>query len=142
MVVEVISTVLSKRYDPLMGGSLSHIQPTVAETMSIRFSKSLSMILFVGVGIFIAFNSAAAQDKDKDTARPVPISSKTVSSAADKALLTVTPEYIIGPEDILEITVSVPLGLRKQHRRCHGACKIHRVLPDMWNTRCLEPCPD
>src|SRR5688572_30341243 len=82
--------------------------------MSIRFSKSLSRILAVGVGIFIAFNSAAAQDKDKDTVRPHQISSKAVSGAADKALLTVTPEYIIGPEDILEITVWKNADLSKQ----------------------------
>jgi polysaccharide export outer membrane protein len=89
-----------------MGGSL-----TVAEIMSIRFSKSLSIVLVLGAGIFIAFNSAAAQDKD--TVRPHQVS-KAVSGAADKALLTVTPDYIIGPEDILEITVWKNADLSKQ----------------------------
>ena len=70
--------------------------------MSIRCFKSSTVTLVTAVGIFLALASAGAQDKD--ATRPLQ-SSKAVSGAADKALLTVTPEYIIGPEDILEITV-------------------------------------
>ncbi len=40
--------------------------------------------------------------------------SKPVPGAADKSLLIVTPEYIIGPEDILEITVWKNADLSKQ----------------------------
>ncbi|MEP6891283.1 MAG: polysaccharide biosynthesis/export family protein, partial [Nitrospirota bacterium] len=79
--------------------------------MSIRSRQSLSVILLVGGGIFIALASAVAQEKD--ATRPLH-SSKAVSGAADKALLTVTPEYIIGPEDILEITVWKNADLSKE----------------------------
>ena len=78
--------------------------------MRIRI-KSSTVTLVVGVGIFVALASAGAQDKD--ATRPLH-SSKAVSGAADKALLTVTPEYIIGPEDILEITVWKNADLSKQ----------------------------
>ena len=77
-----------------------------------RSCKSLSVTLLVGGGIFITLASAVAQDKD--TMRPLQASSKAVSGAVDKALLTVTPEYIIGPEDILEITVWKNADLSKQ----------------------------
>lgn len=95
-----------------MGGSPPPISLTIAGIMSIRSCKSLSVILLVGGGIFIAMASAVAQDKD--AMRPLQASSKAVSGAADKALLTVTPEYIIGPEDILEITVWKNADLSKQ----------------------------
>ena len=75
-----------------------------------RLIKPLSAILVVG-GIIIA-SSAVAQDRD--AMRPPSGSSKAASGAADKALLTVTPEYIIGPEDILEITVWKNADLSKQ----------------------------
>ena len=68
-----------------------------------RIVKSLAMILGVWSGILIASAPAIAQEID--TKRPHSVSSKAASGAGDKALLTVTPEYIIGPEDILEITV-------------------------------------
>ena len=68
-----------------------------------RFIKSLAVILGVGLGILMASVLAIAQDTDSK--RHLSVSSKAASSASDKALLTVTPEYIIGPEDILEITV-------------------------------------
>ena len=77
-----------------------------------RFIKSLAVILGVGLGILMASASAIAQDID--TKRPLSVSSKAASGAADKALLTVTPEYIIGPEDILEITVWKNADLSKQ----------------------------
>ena len=81
-----------------------------------RFVKSLAVILGVGLGILMASASAIAQDMD--TKRPLSVSSKAASSAAssaaDKALLIVTPDYIIGPEDILEITVWKNAELSKQ----------------------------
>ena len=83
----------------------------VTGVMSMRFIKS-SLILGVGVSMFIAITSAVAQDKD--TMRPLSVLSKAASGAVDKALLTVTPEYIIGPEDILEITVWKNADLSKQ----------------------------
>ncbi|TKB59326.1 MAG: sugar ABC transporter substrate-binding protein [Nitrospira sp.] len=95
-----------------MGGSLSRTSLTVAGKMSILRSMSLSVIFLVAGGMFIAVTFAVAQDKD--TMRQLQVSSKAVSGAADKALLTVTPEYIIGPEDILEITVWKNADLSKQ----------------------------
>ena len=68
-----------------------------------QFIKSLSVTFGVGLGILMPSASTIAQDMD--TKRPLAVSSKAASGTADKALLTVTPEYIIGPEDILEITV-------------------------------------
>jgi polysaccharide export outer membrane protein len=73
------------------------------------FIKPLAVILGAGLGILTASALVIAQDL-VDTKRPLSVSSKATSGAADKAvadkaLLTVTPEYIIGPEDILEITV-------------------------------------
>ena len=77
-----------------------------------RFIKSLALILGVGLGILMASASAIAEGVDAK--RPLSVSSKTDSGAADKALLTVTPDYIIGPEDILEITVWKNADLSKQ----------------------------
>lgn len=77
-----------------------------------RFIKPLALILGVGLGILMASDSATAEDVD--TKRPLSVSSKAGSGAADKALLTVTPDYIIGPEDILEITVWKNADLSKQ----------------------------
>ncbi|MEO7861054.1 MAG: polysaccharide biosynthesis/export family protein, partial [Nitrospirales bacterium] len=79
--------------------------------MSIRSFKSSTVTLGVGVGIFVALGSAVAQDKDATRALH---SSKAVSAVGEKALLTVTPEYIIGPEDILEITVWKNADLSKE----------------------------
>lgn len=77
-----------------------------------RFIKPLALILGVGLGMLMASDSATAEDVD--TKRPLSVSSKAGSGAADKALLTVTPDYIIGPEDILEITVWKNADLSKQ----------------------------
>ena len=77
-----------------------------------RFIKPLALILGVGLGILMASASAIAEGVD--TKRPLSVSSKADSGAADKALLTVTPDYIIGPEDILEITVWKNADLSKQ----------------------------
>jgi polysaccharide export outer membrane protein len=86
-----------------MGGSLSCTPLAARVIKSMIFIKPLAVILGVGLGALMASASAIAQDID--TKRPVSLSSKAASGATDKALLTVTPDYIIGPEDILEITV-------------------------------------
>ncbi len=78
------------------------------------FFKPLAVMLGVELGILMASTSAIIAQDDMDTKRPLLVSSKAASSAADKALLTVTPEYIIGPEDILEITVWKNADLSKQ----------------------------
>jgi len=67
------------------------------------FIKPLAVILGAGLGILTA--SALVIAQDSDTKRALSVPSKPTLGVADKALLTVTPEYIIGPEDILEITV-------------------------------------
>lgn len=77
-----------------------------------RFIKSLGVILGVGLGILMA--SALAMAQDVDTKKPHSVSSRAASSAADKSLLIVTPDYIIGPEDILEIAVWKNAELSKQ----------------------------
>lgn len=95
-----------------MGGSLSCTALDAVGVKSMRFIKPLALILGVGLGILMASDSATAEDVD--TKRPLSVSSKAGSGAADKALLTVTPDYIIGPEDILEITVWKNADLSKQ----------------------------
>ena len=94
-----------------MGGSSSFMSLAITGVMTVRFIKS-SVIFGVAVSMFIAVTSTVAQDKD--TMRPLSVLSKAASGAVDKALLTVTPEYIIGPEDILEITVWKNADLSKQ----------------------------
>lgn len=57
--------------------------------------------------------SALAQDIDSKK-HVVPSSKAAAPGAAEKSLLIVTPEYIIGPEDVLEITVWKNADLSKQ----------------------------
>jgi polysaccharide export outer membrane protein len=83
-----------------------------AGVKSMRFIKPFVLILGVGLGILMGSASAIAEDAG--TKRPLSVPSKADSGAADKALLTVTPDYIIGPEDILEITVWKNADLSKQ----------------------------
>ena len=78
-----------------------------------RSINFFAVILGVGVGILVASTSAVALD-DMDKMRPHLVASKAAVGAEDKALLTVTPDYIIGPEDILEITVWKNADLSKQ----------------------------
>ena len=52
--------------------------------------------------------------QEKDPKRSVPTQSKPGPGATDKSILIVTPEYFIGPEDILEITVWKNADLSKQ----------------------------
>src|SRR6185436_17980239 len=49
-----------------------------------------------------------------DSKRPLSTTARASSGATDKSLLIVTSEYIIGPEDILEITVWKNADLSKQ----------------------------
>jgi len=49
-----------------------------------------------------------------DTKKHAAVASKSVSGAADKSLLIVTPDYIIGPEDVLEIAVWKNADLSRQ----------------------------
>ena len=86
-----------------MGGSLSCMSLAVTGVKSMRFINSLPVVLGVGLGFLMASASAVAQDVD--TKKPHSVPSRAASSAADKSLLIVTPDYIIGPEDILEIAV-------------------------------------
>ena len=62
----------------------------------LRVQTLVSMLLILSVTSF-----AQDVDQKKHTAT----ASKAVPGAADKSLLIVTPDYIIGPEDVLEITV-------------------------------------
>ena len=75
-----------------------------------RFIKPLAVILVGGLGFLMAPASGISQDVD--TKKALANSARATSGAADKSLLAadkslliVTPDYIIGPEDILEITV-------------------------------------
>jgi polysaccharide export outer membrane protein len=68
-----------------------------------RLSHSHLAVQGVALGALLASASVFAQDMD--TKKHAAVASKSVSGAADKSLLIVTPDYIIGPEDILEITV-------------------------------------
>ncbi len=52
-----------------------------------------------------ASNAASSQDLDPKRPMALPPKPSTSSAATDKSLLIVTPDYFIGPEDILEITV-------------------------------------
>lgn len=52
-----------------------------------------------------ASNAASSQDVDPKRPMALPPKPSTSSAATDKSLLIVTPDYFIGPEDILEITV-------------------------------------
>ena len=96
-----------------MGGSLSYTSLAITGVMSMRSINFFAVILGVGVGILVASTSAVALD-DMDKMRPHLVASKAAVGAEDKALLTVTPDYIIGPEDILEITVWKNADLSKQ----------------------------
>ena len=75
--------------------------------------KALAMI--VGLSISTLLDPVMAVPQDADIKKGGAFSSvKPTASSADKSLLIVTPEYIIGPEDILEITVWKNADLSKQ----------------------------
>ena len=70
-----------------------------------QLSNSILSALILGLTMVSTATIASAQDKEvRDVKKSIPIQSK-LTGATDKALLIVTPEYFIGPEDILEITV-------------------------------------
>ena len=68
-----------------------------------RLSHSSVALQGIALGALLASTTVFAQDMD--TKKHAAVASKSVSGAADKSLLIVTPDYIIGPEDVLEITV-------------------------------------
>lgn len=57
------------------------------------------------LALVVASNGASSQDVDPKRPMALPPKPSTSSAATDKSLLIVTPDYFIGPEDILEITV-------------------------------------
>lgn len=71
----------------------------------------LSGCVLIAVSMLV---STASFSEGLDTKKPGPVALKPGSAAGDKSLLIVTPEYIIGPEDILEITVWKNTDLSKQ----------------------------
>jgi len=66
--------------------------------------------------VILIFEIIATQAiaEEIDSKRPLSTMARASSDATDKSLLIVTPEYIIGPEDILEITVWKNADLSKQ----------------------------
>ena len=83
-----------------------------------RLSHSCVALQAIALGALLASTTALAQDsvvaQDIDTKKHAAGASKSVSGASDKSLLIVTPDYIIGPEDILEITVWKNADLSRQ----------------------------
>lgn len=61
----------------------------------------------------VSVSLSLAQDVDPKK-HIAPVSKAAAPGAAEKSLLIVTPEYIIGPEDVLEITVWKNADLSKQ----------------------------
>src|SRR5215217_5149874 len=79
-----------------------------------QLSNSILPALILGLTTFCTPLSVSAQDKEaREVKKSSPIQSK-LTGATDKSLLIVTPEYLIGPEDILEITVWKNADLSKQ----------------------------
>src|SRR5215510_15779915 len=75
-------------------------------------SPSCVSLQVIALGALLASTTVFAQDMD--TKKHAAVASKSVSGAADKSLLIVTPDYIIGPEAVLEITVWKNADLSKQ----------------------------
>jgi len=70
-----------------------------------RLSNSILSALILGLTTVSTAVIASAQDKEvREVKKSISTQSK-LAGATDKSLLIVTPEYFIGPEDILEITV-------------------------------------
>jgi len=66
---------------------------------------SRSCLAVIGLVAASLIISTAVFSEETNTTKPVSVASKTSSGSGDKSLLIVTPDYIIGPEDLLEITV-------------------------------------
>src|SRR5262245_46518591 len=77
-----------------------------------RLSHSCVALQGIALGALLASTTVLAQDMD--TKKHAAVASKSVPGASDKSLLIVTPDYIIGPEDILEITVWKNADLSRQ----------------------------
>ena len=75
-------------------------------------SHSCVPLQVIALGALLASTTVLAQDMA--TKRHAAAASKSGSGAADKTLLIVTPDYIIGPEDVLEITVWKNADLSRQ----------------------------
>jgi len=67
--------------------------------------KSCCLIVIISLVVATASLPTATFAEENIARNTVSGASKALSSTGEKALLIVTPEYIIGPEDILEITV-------------------------------------
>jgi polysaccharide biosynthesis/export protein len=65
-------------------------------------SFCFTALIMAGAALLTA---EAVLAQDIESKKSVPVQSKIIAGATDKAILIVTPEYFIGPEDILEITV-------------------------------------
>jgi len=86
-----------------MGGSLPSGGYASERHVSMRTVHS---ILFVcGVVTVLLSLPKPVSSQDVDARRPVATVAKPAAVSTDKSLLIVTPDYIIGPEDILDITV-------------------------------------
>lgn len=68
-------------------------------------SISPSHLFLHGCIVAIVVASVPVLAQDMDSKKPITVATKPVSGTADKSLLIVTSDYIIGPEDVLEITV-------------------------------------
>jgi len=76
--------------------------------------RAFHVLRLLYLALMVLILPAKASSQDVDQKRHVGAVSKAVPGAADKSLLIVTPDYIIGPEDILEITVWKNADLSKQ----------------------------
>jgi polysaccharide export outer membrane protein len=76
-----------------------------------RFAR---LLLIQNLVVMLLGIPAVVLSQDVDQKRHGSSVSKAASGAADKSLLIVTSDYIIGPEDVLEITVWKNADLSKQ----------------------------
>lgn len=72
--------------------------------MSISPFRWLPLFFHVCI-VAIVIASVPVLAQDVEIKKPITVASKPVSGPTDKSLLIVTSDYIIGPEDVLEITV-------------------------------------
>jgi polysaccharide export outer membrane protein len=70
-----------------------------------NMKTSGSCLAVIGLVAAALISSTAVFSEETNATKPVSVASKTPSGSGDKSLLIVTPDYIIGPEDVLEITV-------------------------------------
>ena len=77
-----------------------------------QISRNNMAVCTLVAGTLILSGTVFAQAIDMK--RSSQAASKTDSGAVEKSLLTVTPDYMIGPEDVLEVTVWKNADLSKQ----------------------------